>query len=86
MSGDQSRAVTHGKHAIVLSGVAYLSDRPRDAVKSNGNGAVVPRVVKDVAAIGSQSQFQPQSTRFGGEGAGLVTGSRGNQEESLPHN
>ena len=41
--------------------------------------------VEHVAAIGRQSQFQPQSSRCGGEGAGLVPGRGGNQQESLPH-
>ena len=55
------------------------STRLRDAVELHGNGAIAPRIVEDVAAIGGQREVQAHAARGIRKDADLVTGGSGEE-------
>jgi hypothetical protein len=57
----------------------------RDAVEFHGDGAIAPRIVEYVAAIGREREVQAQATRGIRKYADLITGGGSKKQQVLRH-
>src|SRR5262245_9374289 len=85
--GDDRRPIADNEEAVeraIGGGRENGGDRRVLVIKADRDGAVLPGVVNQVAAIGRKEEFDAKASRSLAEGSRLITGG-GRQDEDTRH-
>ena len=86
--GHHRRPIADREHRIdraALDRLQHRIDRAPFFVEANGNGAVAPRIVELIAAVGGVEELDAKARRRFGEHARLIAGGRREKKDAL-HN
>src|SRR5271156_5100459 len=80
---DVSRAVAHGDNAVHARFSSQRFSRAHRILETQRDGAIAPRIVEYMAAVGGENELIAQTLSRFGKDPRLITSGRADQEQAL---